>query len=42
MVLEPFTLFRALFIVAGSAEEADELMQDAFVARWSDGDRVAA
>jgi DNA-directed RNA polymerase specialized sigma24 family protein len=33
-------LFGALFIVAGSAEEADELMQDAFVARWSDGDRV--
>jgi threonine dehydrogenase-like Zn-dependent dehydrogenase len=27
-------------IVAGSAEEADELMQDAFVAKWSDGDRV--
>src|SRR5215203_4782763 len=33
-------LLRALFIVTGSAEEADELMQDAFVAVWERWDRV--
>jgi RNA polymerase sigma factor (sigma-70 family) len=34
-------LLRALFVVTGSAEEADELMQDAFVAVWERWDRVA-
>jgi RNA polymerase sigma factor (sigma-70 family) len=33
-------LLRALFVVTGSAEEADELMQDAFVALWERWDRV--
>jgi RNA polymerase sigma factor (sigma-70 family) len=33
-------LLRALFIVTGSAEEADELMQDAFVTVWERWDRV--
>src|SRR6266545_2213413 len=33
-------LLRALFVVTGSAEEADELMQDAFVAVWERWDRV--
>jgi len=33
-------LLRALFVVTGSAEEADELMQDAFVAMWERWDRV--
>jgi len=33
-------LIRALFVVTGSAEEADELMQDAFVAVWERWDRV--
>jgi len=35
-------LLRALFIVTGSAEEADELMQDAFVAVWERWDRVGS
>jgi RNA polymerase sigma-70 factor, ECF subfamily len=35
-------LLRALFIVTGNAEEADELMQDAFVAVWERWDRVGA
>ncbi len=34
-------LLRALFIVTGSVEEADELMQDAFVAVWERWDRVS-
>jgi hypothetical protein len=33
-------LLRALFVVTGSAEEADELMQDAFVAVWERWDWV--
>lgn len=33
-------LLRALFVVTGSAEEADELMQEAFVAVWERWDRV--
>jgi RNA polymerase sigma factor (sigma-70 family) len=33
-------LLRALFVVTGSAEVADELMQDAFVALWERWDRV--
>lgn len=33
-------LLRALFVVTGSAEEADDLMQDAFVAVWERWDRV--
>jgi RNA polymerase sigma factor (sigma-70 family) len=33
-------LLRALFVMTGSAEEADELMQDAFVAVWERWDRV--
>jgi RNA polymerase sigma-70 factor (ECF subfamily) len=33
-------LLRALFVVTGSVEEADELMQEAFVAVWERWDRV--
>src|SRR5918994_189562 len=33
-------LFRALFLVTGNAQEAEELMQDAFVALWERWDRV--
>jgi RNA polymerase sigma factor (sigma-70 family) len=35
-------LLRALYLVTGNAEEAEELMQDAFVAVWERWDRVAA
>lgn len=33
-------LLRALYLVTGNAEEAEELMQDAFVAVWERWDRV--
>jgi RNA polymerase sigma-70 factor (ECF subfamily) len=33
-------LLRAMFVVTGSAEEADELTQEAFVAVWERWDRV--
>ena len=33
-------LLRALFLVTGDAQEAEELMQDAFVAVWQKWDRV--
>jgi RNA polymerase sigma factor (sigma-70 family) len=35
-------LLRALYLVTGNAEEAEELMQDAFVAVWERWDRVGA
>jgi RNA polymerase sigma factor (sigma-70 family) len=35
-------LLRALFLVTGNAQEAEELMQDAFLAVWERWDRVAA
>lgn len=35
-------LFRALYLVTGNAQEAEELMQDAFVAVWERWDRVRA
>jgi RNA polymerase sigma factor (sigma-70 family) len=35
-------LLRALFIVTGSRQEAEELMQDAFVSVWERWDRVSA
>ena len=35
-------LFRALYLVTGNAQEAEELMQDAFVAVWERWDRVSA
>ena len=34
-------LFRALYLVTGNAQEAEELMQDAFVAVWERWDRVS-
>jgi RNA polymerase sigma-70 factor, ECF subfamily len=34
------TLFRALFLVTGSPQEAEELMQDAFLKVWERWDRV--
>ncbi len=33
-------LLRALYLVAGNAQEAEELMQDAFLAVWERWDRV--
>jgi RNA polymerase sigma factor (sigma-70 family) len=33
-------LLRALFLVTGNEQEADELMQDAFIAVWERWDRV--
>jgi RNA polymerase sigma factor (sigma-70 family) len=35
-------LLRAMYIVTGNAQEAEELMQDAFVAVWERWDRVGA
>jgi RNA polymerase sigma factor (sigma-70 family) len=35
-------LLRALFLVTGNRQEAEEIMQDAFVAVWERWDRVAA
>ena len=35
-------LLRALFLVTGNVQEAEELMQDAFLAVWERWDRVAA
>ena len=35
-------LLRALYLVTGNAQEAEELMQDAFVAVWERWDRVSA
>lgn len=35
-------LFRALFVITGSAAEADELTQDAFLKVWERWDRVRA
>ncbi len=35
-------LLRALYLVTGNAQEAEELMQDAFVAVWERWDRVGA
>jgi DNA-directed RNA polymerase specialized sigma24 family protein len=32
-------LFRAMYLVTGNAQEAEELMQDAFVAVWERWDR---
>jgi RNA polymerase sigma factor (sigma-70 family) len=37
---EHVRLLRALYLVTGNAEEAEELMQDAFVAVWERWDRV--
>ena len=34
-------LVRALYLVTGNAQEAEELMQDAFVAVWERWDRVS-
>lgn len=34
-------LFRAMYLVTGNAQEAEELMQDAFVAVWEHWDRVS-
>jgi RNA polymerase sigma factor (sigma-70 family) len=34
-------LLRALYLVTGDAQEAEELMQDAFLAVWEGWDRVA-
>jgi RNA polymerase sigma-70 factor, ECF subfamily len=34
------TLFRALFLITGSPQEAEELMQDAFLKVWERWDRV--
>jgi DNA-directed RNA polymerase specialized sigma24 family protein len=33
-------LLRALFLVTGNAQEAEEIVQDAFVAVWERWDRV--
>ena len=35
-------LLRALYLVTGNVQEAEELMQDAFLAVWERWDRVAA
>jgi RNA polymerase sigma factor (sigma-70 family) len=35
-------LLRALFLVTGNAQEAEEIMQDAFVEVWERWDRVSA
>jgi RNA polymerase sigma factor (sigma-70 family) len=35
-------LLRALFVVTGNAQEAEELMQEAFVAVWERWDRVGS
>jgi RNA polymerase sigma factor (sigma-70 family) len=35
-------LVRALFLLTGNAEEAEEIQQDAFLALWERWDRVAA
>src|SRR5207247_6981801 len=35
-------LFRALYLVTGSRHEAEEIMQDAFLALWERWDRVGA
>jgi RNA polymerase sigma factor (sigma-70 family) len=35
-------LFRALYLVTGSRHEAEEIMQDAFVALWERWDRVGS
>ena len=37
---EHLRLFRALFLLSGSAAEAEDLMQDAFVKVWERWDRV--
>jgi RNA polymerase sigma factor (sigma-70 family) len=39
---ESARLFRALYLVTGSRQEAEELMQDAFLALWERWDRVGA
>lgn len=39
---EQTRLLRALFLLTGNASEAEEVMQDAFVAVWERWDRVAA
>jgi RNA polymerase sigma-70 factor (ECF subfamily) len=38
---ESSTLFRRLWLVTGDRAEAEEIMQDAFLALWSRWDRVA-
>jgi RNA polymerase sigma factor (sigma-70 family) len=38
---EHVRLFRALYLVTGSVEEAEELMQEAFLKTWERWDRVA-
>jgi RNA polymerase sigma factor (sigma-70 family) len=35
-------LFRALYLVTGSRQEAEEIMQDAFLALWERWDRVGS
>ena len=40
--LEYQRLFRALYLMTGNLEEAEELMQDAFLKVWERWDRVAA
>jgi RNA polymerase sigma factor (sigma-70 family) len=35
-------LYRAIYLIVGSTHEAEELMQDAFLAVWERWDRVAA
>ena len=40
--VEHARLLRALFLVTGNVQEAEELMQDAFLAVWERWDRVAA
>jgi RNA polymerase sigma factor (sigma-70 family) len=39
---ERLRLLRALFLVTGNAEEAEEVVQDAFLAVWERWDRVRA
>jgi RNA polymerase sigma-70 factor (ECF subfamily) len=39
---EARTLFRRLYAVTGNAAEAEEIMQDAFLALWERWDRVGA
>lgn len=39
---EAATLFRRLYAVTGDASEAEEIMQDAFLAMWERWDRVGA
>ncbi len=35
-------LYRALYLVTGSRQESEEVMQDAFLALWERWDRVSA